>query len=76
MWKVMMMMETRIAKFEKVSREQFFKDMIDSFGVKYGVPGDGLLSEIYERIKLPQRATMGSAGYDILHQYILYLSQG
>ena len=38
-------METRIAQFEKVSKEQFFKDMMDTFGVKYGVPGDGLLSE-------------------------------
>ena len=69
-------METRIAKFEKVSREQFFKDMIDSFGVKYGVPGDGLLSEIYERIKLPQRATMGSAGYDIFTPVHIILEPG
>ncbi len=68
-------METRIAKFEKVSREQFYKDMVESFGIQYGLPEDGFLDEIYERIKLPQRATMGSAGYDILHQYILYWSQ-
>ena len=50
-------MRSRIAQFEKVSREQFFKDMMDTFGVKYGIPEDGLLAEIYERIKLPQRAT-------------------
>ena len=69
-------METRIAQFEKVSKEQFFKDMMDTFGVKYGVPGDGLLSEIYERIKLPQRATTGSAGYDIFTPVHIILEPG
>ena len=38
-------METRIAKFEKVSREQFYKDMVESFGVQYGLPEDGFLDE-------------------------------
>lgn len=69
-------METRIAQFEKVSKEQFFKDMMDTFGVKYGVPRDGLLSEIYERIKLPQRATTGSAGYDIFTPVHIILEPG
>ena len=65
-------METRIAKFEKVSREQFYKDMVESFGVQYGLPEDGLLDEIYERIKLPQRATMGSAGYGYFYTSTYY----
>lgn len=69
-------METRIAKFEKVSREQFYKDMVESFGVQYGLPEDGLLDEIYERIKLPQRATMGSAGYDIFTPVHIILEPG
>ncbi len=42
----------KIAKFEKVSREQFAKD----FGENS--------AQIYEDIKLPKRATKGSAGYD------------
>ena len=46
----------RIAKFERVSEEQFKKDWIDTFGAYEPVP--------YENITLPSRATMGSAGYD------------
>ncbi len=42
----------RIAKFEKISCEQFVRD----FGEN--------AEQIYEDIKLPKRATTGSAGYD------------
>ena len=45
----------RIAKFEKVSKAQFEKDWLDTFGESQNV---------YDEIKLPQRATSGSAGYD------------
>jgi len=48
----------RIARFEKVSYEQFEKDYLTTFGNK-----DNLL-EIYEAITLPRRATKGSAGHD------------
>lgn len=50
----------RIAKFEKVSFEQFKKDWADTF------PEDSQekIEKIYEDIKLPKRATSGSAGYD------------
>lgn len=48
-----------VAKFEKVSLNQFKKDMGD-FGFS-----DERLNEIYEGIKLPKRATAYSAGYDI-----------
>ena len=50
----------KIAKFEKVSFEQFKRDWEDTFP-------EVLLEEIqkiYEGIKLPKRATTGSAGYD------------
>lgn len=69
-------MNNRIAKFEKVSREQYYKDMIDTFGGKYGLPKDGLLPEIYENIKLPRRATTGSAGYDIYTPIHIVLEPG
>lgn len=42
----------KIAKFEKISFEQFAKD----FGENS--------QQIYDEIKLPKRATKGSAGYD------------
>ena len=50
----------RIAKFHKVSFEQFSADWQDTFG-----PADEeSIQEIYEKIRLPKRATRGSAGYD------------
>lgn len=48
----------RIAKFEKVSFEQFEKDWLKNF------PETENVREIYDNIKLPVRATTGSAGYD------------
>lgn len=53
-------MAKRIAQFEKVSLAQFEKDWIDTFGNK----GKDIITEIYNNIKLPKRATKGSAGYD------------
>ena len=47
----------RIAKFHKVSLEQFKKDWIDTFGLDE----EANIEEIYENIKLPRRATAGSA---------------
>lgn len=50
----------RIAKFEKVSFEQFIKDWMG----EHPEDTEGRIREIYEGIKLPRRATSGSAGYD------------
>lgn len=52
----------KIAKFEKVSYEQFEKDVI-ALMPEYGYRKFEI-KEIYDEIKLPQRATKGSAGYD------------
>ena len=57
----------RIAKFEKVSKEQFAKDWLDSFGVE---------ENIYDEIKLPKRATSGSAGYDFFSTLNVELKPG
>ena len=51
----------KIAKFHKVSWEQFLKDWKDTFGEKYN---EEERREIYSSISLPKRATRGSAGYD------------
>lgn len=48
-----------VAKFEKVSFEQFKKDWLNQFD-----DGEDTIKEIYEGIQLPKRATKGSAGYD------------
>lgn len=50
----------RIAKFMKVSKEQFDKGWQDTFGETSSEE----LERIYESIQLPKRATSGSAGYD------------
>ena len=48
----------KIAKFEKVSFGQFEKDWLKAF------PDTDNVKNIYDKIKLPKRATIGSAGYD------------
>ncbi|MBQ3994015.1 MAG: dUTP diphosphatase [Erysipelotrichaceae bacterium] len=45
----------KIAKFMRVSQERFAKDLADLCDLK---------GQYYDNIKLPQRATSGSAGYD------------
>lgn len=47
----------RIARFEKVSYEQFKKDWEDTFG-------NDECQEIYDNLIIPRRGTKGSAGYD------------
>ena len=51
--------------FEKISREQWMKDMMDLY--KFENPSKEYLEEIntlYDNIQLPKRATKHSAGYD------------
>lgn len=48
----------KIAKFEKVSWEQFKADWADTFGP------NSHCEDRYEALILPKRATAGSAGYD------------
>lgn len=60
----------KVAKFEKVSLEQFKEDSVN-LGFEY--PD---YSKIYNEITLPKRATAGSAGYDFVTPYDLVLHQG
>ncbi len=55
----------RIAQFEKVSIERF----------KEGYPSDDAQS-VYDKIKLPKRATAGSAGYDFFAPFDIELKAG
>lgn len=57
----------RIAQFEKVSLEQFIEAWIATFIPQSDRMNTELMNEIkaiYDEIKLPKRATKGSAGYD------------
>lgn len=49
-----------VAKFSKISYQQFEKDWLDTF--PYARKED--IKNIYEQIQIPKRATKGSAGYD------------
>lgn len=54
-----------ISKFEKVSFEQWKKDMLSGdFKEVYSRFPTTALKQIYDSIKLPRRSTSGSAGYD------------
>lgn len=54
----------KIAKFNKVSLDRFKKDFLDTFFDGEDAVDDINIKEIYDSIKLPKRATTGSAGYD------------
>ncbi len=62
----------RIAQFYKVSYEEFSQGIS---GEKMELK-DQEIKEIYENIKLPKRATMGSAGYDFFAPYSFSLKPG
>lgn len=59
----------RIAKFQKVSKEQFLK------GVS-GILCEEEAERVYENICLPKRATKGSAGYDFFTPYAITIMPG
>lgn len=60
----------RIAKFAKVSYERYESDYADTYATKEGA------KEVYDAIKLPLRATKGSAGYDFFAPRAFTLAPG
>ncbi len=62
----------RIAKFHKVSEEQFLKDWRDTFPEC----GKEESSAVYRSVRLPKRATAGSAGYDFYAPVRIVLKPG
>lgn len=61
-----------ITKFEKVSYEQFLKD---SLKTNPSLKEEEVFA-VYEQIKLPKRATSGSAGYDFFAPTEIMLNPG
>lgn len=61
----------RVASFEKVSKNRFVADWMDTFG---GTQADA--EAVYEEITLPRRATKGSAGYDFYSPLAFTLAPG
>ena len=64
----------KIAKFEKVSFEQFKKDIDKHFENRNYSESD--IRSFYDEIQLPTRATKGSAGYDFKCPISLLLHKG
>ncbi|HJB95476.1 MAG TPA: deoxyuridine 5'-triphosphate nucleotidohydrolase [Candidatus Mediterraneibacter intestinigallinarum] len=62
----------RIARFEKVSFEQF----LEGWGDTLGITDRSKIQEIYDGICLPRRATAGSAGYDFFAPADITLAPG
>ena len=65
-------MAKRIAKSEKVSFEQFKGGYTDAIGEA----SDEQIREVYDSLKLPKRATKGSAGYDFYAPAAITLKPG
>jgi len=64
----------RIAEFYKVSLKQFKEDYLKLFPENQLT--DSEINEMYENIKLPSRATSGSAGYDFYLPFEISLKAG
>ena len=65
-------MAKRIAKFHKVSYEQFKEGFVDV----YGNVEESEIQKVYDELKLPCRATSGSAGYDFFAPVAITLKPG
>jgi len=59
----------RVAEFEKVSFQQFFKSVADFYDEEQA-------KLLYDKLQLPARATSGSAGYDFHAPFSFMLPAG
>ena len=69
----------KVGKFHKVSFEQFFRSYVDTFLKDKKAWSEEEITEIttmYDNIKLPERATVGSAGYDFKAPFAFALQPG
>ena len=68
----------RIAKFSKVSFEEFCKGLLEGLWIPSDINDKEYYrwKEIYNEIKLPERKTTGSAGYDFHIPFSVTLAPG
>lgn len=64
----------KVAKFEKVSFEQFLEDVCKT--MPQYQDDEEYVRHIYDNIKLPKRATVGSAGYDFFTPFGFTIGNG
>lgn len=69
----------KVAKFEKVSCEQYLEDSFDILSSLVDADDHedifSMIYRIYDSIQLPKRATYGSAGYDFFMPFGLVLGK-
>lgn len=68
-------MQSRIADFQKVSLDQYITDRANGLVENESEEFEELRTEL-ENIKLPERSTMGSAGYDFVSPIDFTLEPG
>lgn len=69
----------KVGRFERVSFEQFKNDYLKLLGIQYEdmtIEEENILLHAYESIRLPIRATSGSAGYDFVSPIDFVLCPG
>jgi len=64
----------RIAKFFKVSTDRFVADFIDRYGFDSHDPNAATAA--YEMVRIPERSTSGSAGYDFYTPVDFFVKPG
>lgn len=64
---------TKVGKFKKVSFDEFEKSVKDNLT---NIADTGWIKFTYDKIKLPRRATKGSAGYDFKSPFTFRLDPG
>ena len=62
----------RVARFKKITKDRFVNDLTDAFPEVSREDAE----KIYEDLKLPRRATAGSAGYDFFIPVTVTLNPG
>lgn len=65
-----------VAKFEKVSREEFGKALKKVTKGLVSETSEDFIDNLYNDIRLPKRATKGSAGYDFYSPFMVDITQG
>ena len=68
-------MSNSVAKFHKVSFEQYLEDVMDD-GINLSQKYINRIQDEYDNIKLPTRSTKGSAGYDFISPFYFNLHPG
>lgn len=63
----------QVGEFERVSFNQFLRAVKEEFGGKYV---ETEIGQMYDALKLPERATSGSAGYDFKAPFTFTLKPG